>query len=79
MVYAIFNDKEMQRKLDVMMQTQAKSADPVIRRIFKIWNLLPHRLIRSNWDLIKKAAIRYHLPTAIDSELDFNDLLSVGK
>ena len=78
LVYAIFNDKEMQRKLDVMMQTQAKSADPVIRRIFKIWNLLPHRLIRSNWDLIKKAAIRYHLPTAIDSELDFNDLLSVG-
>ena len=37
-----------------------------------------HRLIKNNWELIRKAAVRYHLPTAIDSELDFNDLLSVG-
>ena len=77
-VYSIFKDQNLQRKLDAMMQAKSKSVDPLFRKTYKIWNVLPHRLIKNNWDLIKKAAIRYHLPNSIDQELDFNDLLSVG-
>ena len=77
-VYAIFTDKNLQRKLDAMMQAKARSTDPVFKQVQKVWNVLPHRLIKNNWDLIKKAAVRYHLPNSIDQELDFNDLLSVG-
>ena len=74
----VSSDQNLQRKLDAMMQAKSKSIDPLFRKTYKIWNVLPHRLIKNNWDLIKKAAIRYHLPNSIDQELDFNDLLSVG-
>ena len=77
-VYGIFKDQNLQRKLDAMMQARSKTPDPIFVKTYRIWNVLPHRLIKNNWDLIKKAAIRYHLPNSIDQELDFNDLLSVG-
>lgn len=43
-----------------------------------IWGSLPHILVKANWDLIRKAAVKFHDPSRIDPELEFDDLLSVG-
>lgn len=43
-----------------------------------IWSNLPNRLVRENWSLIRKAAIRYHQAQKIDNELTFNDLIGAG-
>ncbi len=43
------------------------------------WSRLPHNLVRHNLDLVKKAALQYQLPAKIDPELEFEDLMSVGR
>lgn len=51
----------------------------VIHESRSIWANLPHNLVRENWDLVRKAAVKYQIPSKIDPELEFDDLISVGR
>ncbi len=40
---------------------------------------LPHKLVEEHWNLVRKAAGRYHVPTEVENEAEFQELLSVGR
>lgn len=42
------------------------------------WGNMPHNLVAENWDLIKKAAKKFHHRQKADDDLEFNDLVSAG-
>lgn len=53
--------------------------DDIALTLIQAWKLLPERLIESNWELVRKAAAKYHIPTHIENEAEFQELMSVGR
>lgn len=49
------------------------------RALVAAWHILPSRLVETHWDLVKKAAKRHHIPTQIEDEAEFQELMSVGR
>ncbi len=40
---------------------------------------LPHKLVEAHWNLVRKAAGRYHVPSELENEAEFQELMSVGR
>ncbi|MCX6129850.1 MAG: hypothetical protein NTX25_12425 [Proteobacteria bacterium] len=40
--------------------------------------IMPHRLVAEHMAMVDKAARRFHIPTKLENEAEFQDLLSVG-
>ena len=53
--------------------------DPEGEALVAAFNILPPRLVEIHWELVKKAAKRHHIPTEIEDEAEFQELLSVGR
>lgn len=49
------------------------------KALLAAWDILPPRLVEAHWDLVKKAAKRHHIPTQIEDEAEFQELMSVGR
>jgi RNA polymerase sigma factor (sigma-70 family) len=47
--------------------------------LVEAFNILPARLVETHWELVKKAAKRHHIPTQIEDEAEFQELMSVGR
>ena len=43
-----------------------------------LWNNMPHRLVAKHYNLVKKAAAKYHRTQKIDNQMAFSDLLSAA-
>lgn len=41
--------------------------------------ILPHRLVEDHWNLVRRAAARFHIVTQKENEAEFQELLSVGR
>lgn len=41
--------------------------------------IMPHKLVETHWEIVKKAAARYHIPTKVENESEFQELQSVGR
>lgn len=54
-------------------------SDDIAKALANAWKLLPERLIESNWELVRKAAAKYHIPTHLENEAEFQELMSVGR
>lgn len=53
--------------------------DPNGKALSAAWQILPDRLVEAHWELVKKAAKRLHIPTQIEDEAEFQELMSVGR
>ncbi len=51
----------------------------VLIKVQEAAKILPHRLVEDHWELVKKAAKRFHIPGAFENEAEFQELLSVGR
>jgi RNA polymerase sigma factor for flagellar operon FliA len=59
--------------------SQLNLDDELSQQLLHSWTILPHRLVEEHWALVKKAAARYHIPTSLENEAEFQELLSVGR
>lgn len=41
--------------------------------------IMPHKLVELHWEIVKKAAARYHIPSKMENEAEFQELQSVGR
>ena len=53
--------------------------DPDGEALIAAFQILPARLVEMHWELVKKAAKRHHIPTEIEDEAEFQELMSVGR
>ena len=47
--------------------------------VVKLWPIMPTVLVETHFTMIKAAAAKYHRPQEIDDQLEFDDLISVGR
>ncbi len=41
--------------------------------------IMPHKLVETHWELVRKAAARYHIPSKVENEAEFQELQAVGR
>jgi RNA polymerase sigma-B factor len=41
--------------------------------------IMPHKLVETYWEIVRKAAGRYHIPGKMENEAEFQELQSVGR
>ncbi len=56
-----------------------KPHDEQGKAITQAWDILPQRLVEKHWDIVKKAAVRLHIPTEVENEAEFQELMGVGR
>jgi RNA polymerase sigma-B factor len=61
-------------------QLAALEGDDGLTRILReAAQQMPHKLVETHWDLVRKAAARYHIPSKFENEAEFQELQSVGR
>ncbi len=41
--------------------------------------IMPHKLVETHWELVRKAAARYHIPSKVENEAELQELQAVGR
>lgn len=58
---------------------ELNATTPFLQEVKALAAILPHRQVEVHWELVRKAAGRFHIPGSLESEAEFQDLLSVGR
>ncbi|HYX39651.1 MAG TPA: sigma-70 family RNA polymerase sigma factor [Oligoflexus sp.] len=53
--------------------------DPLAKALRDAVQIMPHKLVEIHWEIVKKAAARYHIPGRMENEAEFQELQSVGR
>lgn len=58
---------------------EMNASSETLRSVQAAAKVMPHRQVETYWELVRKAAGRFHIPGSLESEAEFQDLLSVGR
>ncbi len=56
-----------------------ESQDPFVKALREAAKIMPHKLVEEHWEIVRKAAARYHIPSKTENEAEFQELQSVGR
>ncbi|WP_141732256.1 sigma-70 family RNA polymerase sigma factor [Oligoflexus tunisiensis] len=54
-------------------------SNELARALHEAAQIMPHKLVETHWELVRKAAARYHIPSKVENEAEFQELQSVGR
>lgn len=53
--------------------------DALAKTLHDSAQIMPHKLVEIHWEIVKKAAGRYHIPGRVENEAEFQELQAVGR
>ena len=65
-------------RLDRQMMA-LEGQDSFVKALREAAKIMPHKLVEEHWEIVRKAAARYHIPSKTENEAEFQELQSVGR